>query len=150
MPSAASARAKSTRPVLSETDNSARRGRVEAADTLMLGKCSKGAGSLTSALVGSRRVDLVLPQLFAQRRAIQAQQFGRARLIAVAVTQGRAQQWRFDLLENHLVEIFRRVAVERCEIVVETIGDRMAQRFDVGFLDGRHARAGLRRAVIVL
>src|SRR5688572_21146178 len=109
-PSPLSARAKSTSPVLSETESRAR---------FMPGRSCPCAGLF---------FDLVVAQLLAQRGAVQSQHRGGARLVAAAVLQRGAQQRRLDLVEDHAVQVLRRVAVQGLEEPVEAVLDVMAQR----------------------
>src|SRR5689334_10320135 len=100
MPRAASARAKSTMPVLSETDSSA---------------------CVTVPVIGTTRYldELVLGELGAQRVAVEAEHLGRVRLVAVRALEHRREERPLDVRDHHVVDAVRRLAVEAAEILVE-------------------------------
>src|SRR5690606_25430122 len=104
---AASARASSTSPVLSETDSSARR-----------------TGSW-SAVMGSAQA--VVAQLPAQGGAVDAEHGRGAALVAVAVVEHLHEQRDFQLAQCHLVQLVGIAAIEVAEIAPDRPGDVVAQ-----------------------
>src|SRR5512146_731415 len=98
MPRAASARAKSTIPALSDTDSSA---------------------FATFAVIRGASDELVLRELGAQRVAVEAEHLGRLRLVALRALQHRGEQRSLDVGDHHVVDAVRRLPVEAAEILVE-------------------------------
>src|SRR5688572_5572533 len=82
----ASARAKSTSPVLSETERSARRTRIS-----------------TRAPCGSAVRQAELAQFLAQRAAVDAENVCGAALVAVRVVEHSLEQRFFDFAQDHVV-----------------------------------------------
>src|SRR5690606_20630054 len=131
MPRADSARARSTRPVLSETDSSARRtGRRSAVIVARGGKRGAGIIAAASARPWPRGAsgDAVLAQFLAQRRAVDAEHGGGAALVAVAVLEHFQEQRDLQLAQRDLVEVVGAVAVEIAQVAAHRIGDVVAQR----------------------
>src|SRR5689334_1711504 len=104
-PRAASARAKSTMPVLSETDSNA---------CVTVPAIRLPEGKLD---------ELVLRELRAQRVPIEAQHLGRLRLVAVRPLEHRREQRALDVRDDHVVDAVRRLAVEAAEVFVQRMLD---------------------------
>src|SRR6185295_5081240 len=96
---AARARAKSTSPVLSETDNRARR-------------------MVTSIVFLLREAELA--QLLAQRAPVDAEDRGGAALVARRIVEHGAEQGFFNLAQHQVVQVRGLVAVEVREVVGES------------------------------
>src|SRR6185503_12175742 len=105
--SAASSRASSTMPVLSETESSARR---------------------ASGLAISSGGQSVFAQFLAQGAPIDAENRRRAALIAVGVVHDRLEQRQLDLAHHEVVETARAVAVQAVEVVAEGLFSVVPQR----------------------
>src|ERR1700683_648919 len=97
----ARARASSSRPVLSETDSSARR---------------TGSGMARAAAPsGAPKSELL--QLLAQRAAVDAENAGGAALVAFRVVEDDPEQGLLDLAQHQVIEVCGSVPVETGEVV---------------------------------
>src|SRR5687767_11424289 len=124
-PRAASSRARSTIPVLSETESNARRafGRV----------ISSGSES-------------VLAQLFAQGAAIDAEDGRRAALVAVGIVHHGLEQRQFHFAHDKLIEPARAVAVQAVEVAAERLLGVVAKGYFTGVsVDGTEIVRAARR-----
>src|SRR5512132_3575727 len=101
MPHAASPRANSTMPDLSETDSSA---------------CATFTGS----------DQLVFGELGAQRVAVQPEHLRGVRLIAVRSIENRREQRAFHMRNDHVVDAVRRFAFEPAKVLIEGLYDAVA------------------------
>src|SRR5664280_3012115 len=108
VPSAASARASATMPVLSETEISA---------CISAFRSSGGTPPWTAASLD----ELVLEQLAAKRVAIDAEPFGGAALIALGVLHHRLEQRPLDDAQDHLVHRCRRNAAQVLEVALQAL-----------------------------
>src|SRR5689334_15765984 len=119
-PRTASARAKSTMPVLSETESSAR---VTAAGMRRL------PARVRSRKRTSREPALdqvVLRELGAERVAVHAEHLGSLRLVAVRPFEHRREQRPLDVRDHHVVDAVRRLAIQAAEVLVERALDAAA------------------------
>src|ERR1700689_62809 len=98
----ASERASSIRPVLSETESSARR-------TGTIGARAAPSGAPKSELL----------QLLAQRAAVDAQDHRCAALVALCVVEHDAKQRLLHLAQHQVIQLRRAVAVETGEVIAE-------------------------------
>src|SRR5436305_3506304 len=114
-PSACSARAKSTTPVLSETDSKAVSGFIG----IRWRPRSRRPLSLDQ---------LVLDQLAAQRVAVDAEPFGRAALVALGVLHHHVEQRLLHDRHDHLVHRRRLDAAQVLEVALQALADAF---FDV-------------------
>src|SRR5690554_1232990 len=105
---AASARASSTSPVLSDTDSSARRTGIRSA-------------------VMRSSAQAVFAQLPAQGGAVDAQHPGGAALVAVAVVEHFDEQRDLEFAQRDLVEVVGAAAVEVAKVAPHRIGHMVAQ-----------------------
>src|SRR5450755_1973642 len=120
MPSAASSRASSTTPVLSETDISACMG--------LLGGAPRRALSLDQ---------LVLDELAAQGVAVDAQPFGGAALVAAGLLHDHLEHRPLDDAQDHFIHRRGLDAAQILEVALEVVADAL---FDVLLVAGhRHA-----------
>src|SRR5690242_715344 len=103
-PRAASARANSTMPVLSETDSNA-------------------CVTVPAIRMPEKLDELVLRELRAERVPIEAQHLGRLRLVAVRPLEHRREQRALDVRDDHVVDAVRRLAVEAAEVFVQRMLD---------------------------
>src|SRR5690606_33142243 len=109
-PCRVSARASSTRPVLSETESSARRTRT----------CNVRSVSAVG--------EAELPQLLAQRAPVDAEDFRGPALVALRVFQHGLEQRFLDLAQHHAVELRGPVPVQAREVGMESFLSVTAQR----------------------
>src|SRR6185369_11389870 len=132
MPSAASARASSTTPALSETE-------ISACIAILSRACGR-----------TRSLDqLVLEELAAQRVAVDAEPFGCAALVAAGLLHHDLEQRPLDDADDHLVHRRGLDAAEIAEVVLEALANAF---LDVLLVAGGHALArsveGRRRALV--
>src|SRR5215831_13344394 len=122
MPWRARPAAKAVRPVLSETDRSARATRSGMRTAVPGGwaksSCAKGGRPLADAVLG---------KLGAQRVAIHAEHVGSLRLVAAGALHDRRDERALDVHDDHVVNAVRGLAVEPPEILVERLLDRAAE-----------------------
>src|SRR6516164_1495184 len=115
MPSAASSRASSTTPVLSETEISA--------CIAILSRARSRARSLDQ---------LVLEELAAQRVAVDAEPFGRTALVAAGLLHHDLEQRPLDDADDHLVHRGRLDAAQVAEVGLETLAHALLDVLLVG------------------
>src|SRR5512139_2809797 len=99
-PALASVRAKSTRPVLSDTESRAR--------CIFIWRWAEGS-------VG----EAVFAHFLAQGVAVDAEHVGRARLVAFRTVENVGEQGLFHRAQDHVVDLARHFAVEILEIAIE-------------------------------
>src|SRR5581483_7681867 len=76
----------------------------------------------------SSAAEAELPQLFAQRATIDAENDGCPALIALRIVEHHAEQRLFDLTQYEIVQLRRTVAVQACEVVAQRALGMTAQR----------------------
>src|SRR4249919_4183177 len=132
-PCAASARARSVRPVLSETDNRARRtGRRSAVMLRRHQRC--GAGNYTGrnaipGRAGRRRASAhaVIAELLAQRCTVDAEHGRGAALVAFAIGQHFGEQRNLEFTQRDVVQVLRFAPVHVAQVTTHRIGDVIPQ-----------------------
>src|SRR5262249_36855294 len=131
-PRAASERASSTTPVLSETESRARRTAWRAgaeSGAVIANPGKRGADySGTGGAKPPRSGELVLAQLLAQGAAVDAERGGGAALVAVAVLHHFGEQRRFDFVEDEGVQVLGRVVAQVAQVAAHHVRHAVAQR----------------------
>src|SRR5690606_406616 len=98
---------------------------------------SKRRPAWTASLEAPDNLDMKVPDLLAQRIAVEPQELGGAKLVALGRQKGEFDQRPFDFAQNAVIEPSgRQGVVVRIEIIAQVPFHRLAQR-----LVGRGARA---------